>query len=60
MKIDLIGHASLLVETEDCRVLMDPVFFDPFCEGLNESCPKRTVFPEKYLILIFWLFLTNI
>lgn len=47
MKIDLIGHASLLVETEDCQVLMDPVFFDPFCEGLNESCPKRTVFPEK-------------
>ncbi|GAX37842.1 MBL fold metallo-hydrolase [Nodularia sp. NIES-3585] len=47
MKIQLIGHASLFIETQDCRVLMDPVFWDPFCEGLNESCPKREVFAEK-------------
>jgi hypothetical protein len=47
MKIQLIGHASLFVETQDCRVLMDPVLWDPFCEGLNETCPKREVFLEK-------------
>lgn len=47
MKIQLIGHASLFVETQDCRVLMDPVFGDTFCEGLNATCPQREVFPEK-------------
>ncbi len=47
MKIHLIGHASIFVETQDCRVLMDPILWDPFCEGLNESCPKREVIHEK-------------
>jgi UDP-MurNAc hydroxylase len=46
MQIDLIGHASLFIETQDCRILMDPVLWDPFCEGLNESCPQRQVHPE--------------
>jgi UDP-MurNAc hydroxylase len=48
MKIELLGHASLIVETQDCRILMDPVLWDPFCEGLNESCPKREIFPEQF------------
>jgi len=47
MKIHLIGHASIFVETQDCRILMDPVLWDPFCEGLNQSCPQREVIPEK-------------
>lgn len=47
MKIHMIGHASIFVETQDCRILMDPVLWDPFCEGLNESCPKREVIHEK-------------
>jgi len=47
MKIDMIGHATIFVETQDCKILMDPVLWDPFCEGLNESCPKREVIPEK-------------
>lgn len=47
MKIHMLGHASILVETGDCRILMDPVLWDPFCEGLNESCPKREVFPDQ-------------
>ncbi len=47
MKIHMIGHASVFVETQDCRILMDPVLWDPFCEGLNESCPKREVIHEK-------------
>ncbi|ARV58830.1 hypothetical protein BZZ01_09435 [Nostocales cyanobacterium HT-58-2] len=47
MKIHMIGHASIFVETQDCRILMDPVLWDPFCEGLNETCPKREVIHEK-------------
>jgi UDP-MurNAc hydroxylase len=46
MKIHVIGHASLFVETQDAKILMDPVLWDPFCEGLNESCPKRETIPE--------------
>ncbi len=43
----MIGHASIFIETQDCRILMDPVLWDPFCEGLNESCPKREVIHEQ-------------
>ena len=43
----MIGHASIFVETQNCRILMDPVLWDPFCEGLNETCPKREVIHEK-------------
>jgi hypothetical protein len=42
----MIGHASLLVETEDAKILMDPVLWDPFYQGLNETCPKREVIPQ--------------
>lgn len=51
MKIHMLGHASIVVETQDCRILMDPVLWDPFCEGLNESCPQRNVFPEQLAAL---------
>ena len=47
MKINLLGHASIFIETADCKILMDPVLQDPFCEGLNESCPKREIIAEK-------------
>jgi UDP-MurNAc hydroxylase len=47
MKIHMIGHASLFIATEDVRILMDPVLWDPFCEGLNETCPKREVSVEQ-------------
>jgi UDP-MurNAc hydroxylase len=47
MQIDMIGHATLFIETQDCKILMDPILWDPFCEGLNESCPKREVIAEK-------------
>jgi UDP-MurNAc hydroxylase len=47
MQIDMIGHATLFIETQDCKILMDPVLWDPFCEGLNESCPKREVMTEN-------------
>jgi len=32
MKIHLIGHASIFVETQDCRIPMDTVLWDSFCE----------------------------
>jgi UDP-MurNAc hydroxylase len=47
MKIHLLGHATLFVEAADCRILMDPVLWDPFCEGLNASCPKREIDVER-------------
>lgn len=47
MKVTLIGHASLLVETAGATCLMDPVFSDPFEEGAVVSCPKRSVWPER-------------
>lgn len=46
MKINFLGHASLLVETQDCKILMDPLLWDPFCDGTNASCPQREVFPD--------------
>lgn len=48
MKITLLGHASILVQMKSVRCLMDPVFFDPFEEGAVVSCPRRTVFPERF------------
>jgi hypothetical protein len=47
MKIDMIGHASIFVETQDCRFLMDPVLWDPHQEGLFDVCPKREVLLNK-------------
>lgn len=47
MKVTLIGHASIFIETESLDVLMDPVLFDPFEEGAVTSCPERVVYPDK-------------
>ncbi|MGZ3457825.1 MAG: MBL fold metallo-hydrolase [Archangium sp.] len=47
MKVTLIGHATLLVEMEGLRCLMDPVLQDPFEEGAVVSCPKREVAFDK-------------
>jgi hypothetical protein len=47
MKIHLMGHASLFVETQDCRILMDPLLWDPHQEGLFDICPKREAILEK-------------
>jgi hypothetical protein len=43
MRITLLGHASLLIEGRDKNVIMDPVFSDPFQDGLVVSCPRREV-----------------
>src|SRR5262249_6802811 len=47
MRIHMIGHASILVETEDRAILMDPVLWDPHQEGLFDVCPKREVLHER-------------
>ncbi len=52
----MIGHASLFIETQDCRILIDPVLWDPHQEGLFDVCPKREVIhellPEFDLLII--------
>ena len=56
MKIHHIGHASYFFETTNKRIIMDPLFFDPFEEGANVSYPQRTVdigrFPAIDIIII--------
>lgn len=56
MQIYHIGHASYFFETTNRRILMDPVFFDPFEAGANVSYPRRTVdttrIPPADLIII--------
>ena len=47
MKISMIGHASIFIETQDCKFLMDPVLWDPHQEGLFDVCPKRQVLHDK-------------
>ena len=41
VKITLLGHATVLVETGPMRILMDPVVQDPFESGMVASCTKR-------------------
>jgi L-ascorbate metabolism protein UlaG (beta-lactamase superfamily) len=43
MKVTLLGHASVLVEMQAARCLMDPVFQDPFEDTAVVSCPRRTI-----------------
>ncbi len=43
MKVTLLGHASVLVEMQGARCLMDPVLSDPFEDGAVVSCPRREI-----------------
>jgi L-ascorbate metabolism protein UlaG (beta-lactamase superfamily) len=43
VKVTLLGHATVLVETGPIRVLMDAVLRDPFENGMVVSCPKRVI-----------------
>ncbi len=47
MKVTLLGHASVLVELDGARCLMDPVFLDPFEDTAVVSCPRREVHVDK-------------
>jgi len=48
VKIHLIGHATLLVETVDRTILMDPVLGDPHQEDLFEITPCREVLLDRF------------
>jgi UDP-MurNAc hydroxylase len=56
MEIHLIGHASLFVRTSSCRILIDPVFWDPHFEDLADVYPQRLVLedlvPEFDILII--------
>ncbi|MDF5737194.1 MULTISPECIES: MBL fold metallo-hydrolase [unclassified Nostoc] len=56
MEIQMIGHASIFVETQDCKILMDPVLWSPYCQGIEDVFPKREVIhellPEFDLLII--------
>jgi UDP-MurNAc hydroxylase len=47
MEVTLLGHASVLVELRGSTCLMDPVFFDPFEDGVVVSCPKRVMHLDR-------------
>jgi hypothetical protein len=56
MKVHFIGHASLMFETVDRKILMDPVFWDPQQDGVCAVSPQRSVradrLPDYNLIVI--------
>ena len=41
MRVTLLGHASVLIELSGRAVLVNPVFQDPFGEGMLVACPAR-------------------
>jgi hypothetical protein len=47
MQIHLLGHASIFVETQDCKILMDPILWDSHCEGIEDICPKRQILHDQ-------------
>ncbi|MCX4162796.1 MULTISPECIES: MBL fold metallo-hydrolase [Paraburkholderia] len=54
MKVHFLGHASLLIETSEGNILMDPVFGSSHQEGLLDIFPKRTLhkLDELYPVLL--------
>jgi UDP-MurNAc hydroxylase len=47
MKIHMIGHAGIFVETQDCKIIIDPVLWDSHMEGIESIFPQREVIHEK-------------
>jgi L-ascorbate metabolism protein UlaG (beta-lactamase superfamily) len=47
MQIQMIGHACIFVETQDCKILIDPRLWKATAEGIEDICPKRQVIHEK-------------
>ena len=43
VKVTLLGHATVLVETGPMRIVMDPGLQDPFENGMVVSCPSRVI-----------------
>ena len=40
IKTTLIGHASMLIQSNKTTILTDPVWFDYLWEGVNVLCPS--------------------
>jgi L-ascorbate metabolism protein UlaG (beta-lactamase superfamily) len=47
MRTVICGHATLLIETADQRILIDPVFSSELVDGALRFFPERRVFPER-------------
>lgn len=43
LRVTMLGHASLIIETADIVLYCDPVLHDPHHEGLFQIYPPRTV-----------------
>lgn len=59
MKVYMIGHASILVETKDSRILVDPVLFSSINQEVEAVFPERKVIHElipkiDLLIISHW------
>ena len=47
IKTTLIGHASLLIQTNKKTILTDPVWFDYLWEDINVLCPSINLDKNK-------------
>jgi len=47
IKTTYIGHACLLIQSQNCTMLTDPVWFDPHWEEINVLCPSIVLDFEK-------------
>ncbi len=47
IKTTLIGHACLLIQTEETTILTDPVWFDYLWEDINVLCPSIVLEKDK-------------
>ncbi len=47
LKITLIGHASLLIQSRETTILTDPVWFDYLWEEINVLCPGIELDKDK-------------
>jgi hypothetical protein len=45
VRITVLGHASVLIETEEERILVDPLFDDSFASGSIGFAPSRSIDP---------------
>ena len=47
MRITACGHATLLAETADQRILIDPVFSHTLMDGALAFHPRRAIRPDR-------------
>ncbi|MGV7220737.1 MAG: MBL fold metallo-hydrolase [Nitrospinales bacterium] len=47
LKVTLVGHASLLIQSNETTILTDPVWFDFLWEEINVLCPSIELQKDK-------------